>query len=327
VSVDASADASKSDAAGRDGATAISGDSGVSDTEGDGDFTIGPTYTPAPELTVRAGVPRGTRNAFTMSSTTSTVYPGVTGTTPPQAFTRNVTVYIPSQYVRGSEVPFIVVQDGSSYVNNMAPILDNLINDRRLPVMIGVFINPGPGDGPGSERGLEYDTVSDRYVTFIETEALPRIQTDFNIRFTTDPEGRASMGGSSGGAAAFTMGWFRPDLYHRILTYSGTFVNQAPSTQYPRSAWEYHEHLIADVAPKPLRVFLEVAQNDNGSTQAATTLHNWVIANRNMAAALKAKGYHYRFLFAQNAGHVDQNVIRQTLAETLLWLWRGYPIR
>jgi enterochelin esterase-like enzyme len=317
------------DASRGDGAFTIGADASVPDagTDGDGDFTIGPTYTPAPELTVRAGVPRGARPNFTMSSTASTLYPTDVGSNPRVAFTRSVTVYIPSQYVAGTEAPFIVVQDGSSYLNNMAPVLDNLINDRRLPVMIGVFINPGPGDGPGSERGLEYDTVSDTYVRFIETEVLPRIQTDYNIRFTADPEGRASMGGSSGGAAAFTMGWFRPDLYHRILTYSGTFVNQAPSTQYPRSAWEYHEHLIAETDPKPLRVFLEVGQNDNGSTAPASGLHNWVIANQNMAAALKGKAYHYRFLFAQNAGHVDSNVIRQTLPETLLWLWRGYPIR
>jgi enterochelin esterase family protein len=322
---DASRDAVGSDVVATDAAGNVGADSGIVDpgTAGDGDFMIGPTFTTAPEFTVRAGVPRGVTPMpmFTMSSTTTQIFPGVTG-----PYTRNVSVYIPSQYVAGTEAPFMVVQDGSSYVNTLVPVLNNMINDRRLPVMIAVFINPGPGDGTGSERGFEYDSVSDAYVRFIETEVLPRIQTDYNVRFTTNPEGRAAMGGSSGGSAAFTMGWFRPDLYRRILTYSGTFVNLGPTTMYPRSGWEYHEHLIAEAPAKPLRVALEVGDRDNGYMTPASGFRNWVIANQAMAAALKAKGYHYRFVFAQNAGHVDAAVIRQTLPETLLWLWRGYPI-
>ncbi|KYF71886.1 alpha/beta hydrolase [Sorangium cellulosum] len=195
----------------------------------------------------------------------------------------------------------------------------------RLPKLIGVFINPGPGDGPGSERGLEYDTVSDAYVNFIETEVLPGIEADHGVTFTDDPEGRASFGCSSGGAAAFTMGWFRPDLYRRILTYSGTFVNQHPDDEYPHGAWEYHENLIRTSKRKPLRVFLQVGEHDLGASRPATDLHNWVSANRNMARELAAKDYHYRFVFARDARHCDSGVITQTLPETLLWLWRGYP--
>jgi enterochelin esterase-like enzyme len=309
------------DGSGPDGADG----SGVQDpgTVGDGDFIIGPApFTPAPELTVRAGVPRGRIINFTMSSTTTQIFPGVTG-----PYTRNVSVYVPMQYVPGTEAPLMVVQDGSSYSGRIVPILDNMINDRRLPAMIAVFINPGPGDGPGSERGFEYDTVSNAWVTFVETEVLPRIQADYGLRFTTDPEGRAAFGASSGGTAAFTMGWFRPDLYHRILTYSGSFVNLAPTTAYPHGAWEYHEHLVAETDPKQLRIALEVGERDNGSTTPASGFLNWTIGNQMMAAALKAKGYHYRFVFARGAGHVDGGVLSQTLPETLLWLWRGYPIR
>ena len=137
------------------------------------------------------------------------------------------------------------------------------------------------------------------------------------------------MGGSSGGAAAFTMGWFRPDLYHRILTYSGTYVDQQSpkNPESPHGAWEYHEHLIAKSEVKPLRIWLEVGENDNGSKKDEASLHNWVMANERMAAALKAKGYHYRYEFAAGAGHVDGKVVKQTLPEALLWLWRGYPIK
>ena len=156
---------------------------------------------------------------------------------------------------------------------------------------------------------------------------LPKITKDYGVTFTTDPEGRAAMGGSSGGACAFTMGWFRPDSYRRILAYSGTFVNQQSplNPDSPHGAWEYHEHLIPASDRKPLRIWLEVGENDNGANRDEASLHNWVMANDRMAAALKAKGYHYHYAFAQGAKHVDGKVVRQTLPEALLWLWRGYP--
>jgi enterochelin esterase-like enzyme len=261
--------------------------------------------------------------SFMLASSASAIYPNnvMNG----QTFNRQVQVYLPNGYASGTEAPFMIVQDGSSYLNRLRPVLDNMIADGRLPKMIGIFINPGPGDGPGSQRGLEYDTVSDTYVRFIETEILPKVATDYGARFTTNPEGRASFGCSSGGAAAFTMGWFRPDLYRRIITYSGTFTNQASSTMYPHGAWEYHENLIPDNDPKPLRVFLEVGSNDNGSTSPASGFRNWVLANQGMARELAAKAYHYRFVFAQGAGHCDSNAIAQTLPETMAWAWRGYP--
>jgi enterochelin esterase-like enzyme len=304
-----------------------SGGSGgsVSDpgNEGDGDITIDAPFTPAPEATVGSGVPRGTLQSFMLSSSTSTIYPSNVANG--QAFSRQVQVYLPNGYVAGTEAPFMIVQDGSSYVNRLRPVLDNMIADGRLPRLIVVFVNPGPGDGPGSQRGLEYDTVSNTYLSFVESELLPKVATDYGARFTTNPEGRASFGCSSGGAAAFTMGWFRPDLYRRIITYSGTFTNQASSATYPHGAWEYHENLIPDSEPKPLRVFLEVGSNDNGATSPASGFRNWVLANQGMARELAAKAYHYRFVLANGAGHCDGGVLGQTLPETMAWAWRGYP--
>jgi enterochelin esterase family protein len=158
---------------------------------------------------------------------------------------------------------------------------------------------------------------------------LPRVEMEAKVKLTHDPEGRATLGGSSGGAAAFSMGWFHPELYHRILTYSGTYVNQQSPTNpmLPHGAWEYHEHLIPMSEPKPLRVWLEAGSNDNGAGSSAAGLHNWVLANQNMAKVLAAKHYHYRFEFAKGAGHVDQKAVSQTLPEALVWLWRGYPLR
>jgi enterochelin esterase-like enzyme len=149
------------------------------------------------------------------------------------------------------------------------------------------------------------------------------------VRFTKDPEGRATMGGSSGAAAAFTMAWFRPDLYRRVLSYSGTFVNQQSPTDrnLPHGAWEYHEKLIAQSPRKPLRIWLEVGEKDNGYKRDEASLHNWVLANDRMAKVLRTKGYPYRYVFAQGASHVDRGVVNQTLPEALAWLWQGYPPR
>jgi len=294
------------------------------------ELTIGPVYADASELTVADGVPRGAIYEFAMDSTASKIYPGIAknqpGTVPYQ---RRVAVYVPQQYVPGTPAPLLVVQDGLGYRDTMTKVLDTLIGQRRLPAMVAVFVNSGGGDAQGSERGLEYDTVSDAYARFIESEVLPKITADYHVTFTKDPNGRATMGGSSGGAAAFTMAWFRPDLYRRVLTYSGTYVNQQ-SPANPASlhgAWEYHEHLIPQSPRKPLRVWLEVGEHDNGADRDEASLHNWVLANQRMAAALKAKGYAYRYVFAAGAGHVDGRVTHQTLPGALEWLWRGYPIK
>jgi enterochelin esterase-like enzyme len=287
----------------------------------DSDFTIGPNYTNAPELTAREGVPKGAVHEFTMTSADSKIYPGLNG-----PYTRKVWVYVPSEYVPGTPAPFIIAQDGRGYTNRLPVTLDNMIHDHRLPAMIAVMINSGGGDGKGSERGLEYDTVSDKYTTFIETEVLPRIEKDYNVKFTPDPQGRATMGGSSGAACAFTMAWFRPDLYRRVLSYSGTYVNQqSPANpQSPRGAWEYHEHLIPQTGAKPLRVWLEVGEHDNGWQRDEASYHNWVLANQRMAAALKAKGYQYQYVYCLGAGHVDKKAVGQTLPGALAWLWEGY---
>jgi enterochelin esterase-like enzyme len=291
--------------------------------------TIGPTYMDAPEMTVRDDVPKGTIHEFVMKSTDSKIYPGIAknqpGTVP---YERKVAVYVPKQYVPGTPAPVLVVQDGMWYMNTVPKVLDNLIHQRRVPAMIAVLIHNGGGDAQGSQRGLEYDTVSETYATFIENEVLPKIAKDYNITFTKDPEGRATMGGSSGGAAAFTMAWFRPDLFRRVLTYSGTYVNQQSprNPASPHGAWEYHEHFIPESPRKPLRIWLEVSENDNGSKLDEASLHNWVMANQRMAAALKAKGYAYRYVFAQAAGHTDGRVTRQTLPAALEWLWQGYPL-
>ena len=126
--------------------------------------------------------------------------------------------------------------------------------------MVAVMIDNG-----GAERSMEYDTVSDKYVQFVEEEVLPRAEKEASVKLSKDPEARMTLGGSSGGAVALTMAWFRPDLYHRVLTYSGTFVNLRSSPEAPLGAYEYIEHLFPDTAKKPLRLWIQVSENDNGA--------------------------------------------------------------
>ena len=308
----------------------------------DGNFILGPTHNPAPEMTVQEGVPQGTVYNFTMESTDSKFYPGIArmpgafGRTDPAdptkiivsshpaPYTRKMAVYVPKQYVPGTAAPFIVGADGPDKALFIA--LDNLIAQKRVPVMIAISIGNGSGDGQGSERGLEYDTMSGLYAEFVEKEVLPFVEKQYNVKLTKDPDGRATMGGSSGGSCALIMAWYHPELYHRVLTYSGTYVNQQwpLNPQTPHGAWEFHENLISNTPAKPIRLWMEVGDKDNLSTR--DDYHDWVLANENMARVLAAKGYHYQFVFARNAGHTDRAVKQQTLPEALEYVWQGYPI-
>jgi len=312
--------------------------------DADGNFIIGPTHHPAPEMTVQTNVPQGTVYEFTMSSAGSRFYlgiarePGTFGTPDPAApaklvvttshpapYTRRVAVYIPKRYVPGTTAPFIVGADGPDQA--LFTALDNLIAEHKVPVMIAISIGNGGGDAQGSERGLEYDTMSGRYAEFVEQEVLPLVEEKCKVKLTKDPDGRATMGGSSGGSCALIMAWYHPELYHRVLTYSGTYVNQQwpPSAATPHGAWEFHEHLIPNSPVKPLRIWLEVGDRDLlNPNDMRDNMHDWVVANENMARVLAAKGYHYQFVFARNAGHTDSKVKQQTLVEALEWLWQDY---
>lgn len=289
-----------------------------------GDFEIGPDYPEAPELKPGPDVPRGMVKEYTMEAADSKTYPGLNG-----PYSRKCAVYVPKQTFPGKALPFIVVQDGMSYKGKLTAALDTLIAAKKLPPMAAIFLQSGGGDSKGSERGLEYDTVSGKYTDFIESEALPRAAKEGGITFTKDPEGRATMGGSSGAACAFTMAWFHPELYRRVLSYSGTYVDQQSpvNPESKHGAWEYHEHFIAAAAPKPIKVWLHVSEKDNGWNRDEASLHNWVMANQRMAAVLKEKGYRYRYVFSKASGHVDGKVVSNTLPDALLWLWAGYVPR
>jgi len=312
-----------------------------------GNFIIGPTHTPAPELADPNRPLDGNVVEFTMSSEDSKYFPGIARDpdshptpdpdnsarllgvgTHPQPYVRKVAVYVPKNYIPGSEAPFIVGADGPDRL--LFAALDALIAEHKLPSIVAISIGNGGSDAQGSERGLEYDTMSGRYAEFVEYEVLPAAESHAHVKLTGDPDGRTVTGNSSGGSCALAMAWYHPEWYHRVLTYSGTYVNQqwpwSPET--PDGAWGFHAQLIPHSARKPLRLWLEVSDRDllNPNTMR-DGMHDWVLANERMAQVLAHRHYTYQFVFARNAGHVDRSVREQTLPEALEYVWQGHKVK
>jgi len=314
-------------------------------TDGDGKFVVGPEFKIDPDLMDR-GNPKGKSFEFTMLLADSKIFRGDDSTLEPQKkqvrTERKIFVYVPAAYEDGTKAPLLIIHDGPGQLNLVRHALDNLTvskdPNRKLPAFIAIAVQNGGNDGKNSERGLEYDTMSDRLARFIYDEVLPAVLNNTDIKaaypklaFTDNPWGRAVMGCSSGGAAALSMGWFRPDLFRRIIAYSGTFVDQqdddaAEEAKYPLGAWEYHSSmkLIEKSEKKPLRIFTHVSENDLREKDPEETYHNWVMAGERTAAALKAKGYNHRYVFSLASKHCDGPVFEHTLADTLAWTWRGY---
>jgi enterochelin esterase family protein len=264
-------------------------------------------YKPGPDSQKQEGVPTG---KVTKHSWTSKIFDGTV---------RDYWIYVPAQYDPKEPACFMVFQDGGSYVDTgdkasfRVPIVfDNLIHKKEIPVMIGIFINPGnvpasePGKAGRSNRSFEYDTLSNQYVQFLEKEILPEVSKDYNLR--KDPASHGICGISSGGICAFTAAWERPDLFGKVLSHVGSFTNIRGGDVYPG--------IIRKTERKPIRVFLQDGSGD------LDNLHgNWPLANQSMAAALKYQGYDYKFEFG-DGGHNGKHG-GAILPDSLRWLWRA----
>jgi enterochelin esterase-like enzyme len=311
----------------------VAGSSGIDPgTTGDGEIDVGPMYTASPDLMVKPGAQPGFTASFTLTSAQSMIFTG-SDFTPPLTFSRQIKVWVPAQYVDGSEAPFMVSSDG--FYGGLQAVVQNMADDpspeHHVPPLVIIGIQNGPDVHPNSERSLEYDIVSDRYWRFVTSEVIPSVLSNAalkakfpNFKLTHDPNGRGGYGCSSGGPAVMGLAWFGD--FNRVFSFSGSFVGPAEKQgpDHPFGAWEYTAMIAAGAFRPDLRVFLEVGEHDNRYTEPEANHDNWVISNRNLFNALTEKGNHVRFVFAKGAGHCDDNARNQVMPQGLVWLWRGY---
>lgn len=257
---------------------------------------------------VKPGVPQGT---VTDHQWKSTIFEGTL---------RHYSIYVPAQYDAATPAAVMVFQDGHAYLApqgqfRATTVMDNLIHEGAMPVTIGIFIDPGHKSESLPEtrgwkptpanRSFEYDTLSDQYSRFLLEEILPEVGKHYHL--TEDPNQRAICGISSGGICAWNVAWYRPDQFRKVLSHVGSFVNIRGGHDC--------EARIRKTDNKPIRVFLQ-----DGSGDLDNAHGNWPLANQEMAASLKYKGYDYKFVFGDGA-HNGQHG-GAILPESLRWLWR-----
>ncbi len=265
-------------------------------------------YKLGPDSQVKENVPHGTTTHYTFKN--SRIFPGTE---------RDYWVYVPAQYDKTKPACVMVFQDGGGWQSanggfRVPVVFDNLIASGEMPVCVAVMVNPGvvpaanPNALPRYNRAYEYDTPSDAYARFLVSELLPEVGKTVNL--TTDPNGRAIAGSSSGGMAAFTAAWFRPDLFRRVVSYIGSFTDLRGGDLYPSQ--------VRKMEPKPIRVFMQDGSRDQDIYGGA-----WFLANTDLAAALKFSGYDYQFVIG-DGGHSGQQGA-SILPDALRYIWKGYP--
>jgi enterochelin esterase-like enzyme len=265
------------------------------------DYQLGPDSQPQP------GVPQGEVAHYTHKSE---VFPGTV---------RDYWVYVPKQYDPNRAACVMVFQDGGGFQGRegqfrVPVVFDNLIHRGEMPVTIAIMINPGVAPAPSESaqprfnRSFEYDSLGDRYTRFLTDEILPEVGKKLNL--TKDPNGRAICGSSSGGIAAFTAAWERPDVFRRVVSFIGSFTNLHGGHMLPS--------LIRKTEPKPLRIFLQSGSNDQDIYSGS-----WPIGNTDIAAAFKYAGYDHKHVVG-TGGHTGRHG-GSILPDALRWIWRDYP--
>ncbi|SNS41516.1 enterochelin esterase [Granulicella rosea] len=280
---------------------------------------------------LQPGIPSGTLSDSI--SVVSKVYPGMVSA---------YRVYIPAQYDPNVSAALMVFQDGAGYLDRegMYPalnVIDNLVAMKNVPVMIGVFVNPGDiADAPKSPdfafvqrymkenggtlksdfRSEEYDTVTDRYNRYLRDEVLAKVETKYNIR--KDAYSRATTGFSSGGICAFNTAWFRSDEFSRVISWSGSFsAHQWKEIPGDLDGGQDYPEKILREPHRNIRVWLA-----DGSRDLELRDGSWPLDNIRMANALKMAGYDFHFSFGMGAHSPAYGGTQ--LPEEMIWLWRDY---
>ena len=266
-------------------------------------------YKLGPDSQIKPDVPQGKITEHTWKSQ---IFDGTN---------RRYSIYVPAQYDGSKPAAVMVFQDGHTYVKRdgkfRAPVvMDNLIHAGEMPVTIGIFLDPGhkkplpdkAGWEPAPEnRSFEYDSLGDQYARFVIDEILPEVSKQYKL--TDNPEMRAICGISSGGICAFTVAWERPDMFRKVLSHVGSFVDLRGGHNYAP--------MIRKTPKKPIRVFLQ-----DGSGDLDNKFGNWPLANQEMAASLKFSGYDFEFVYG-TGGHNDIHG-GSIMPESMRWLWRDW---
>ena len=279
-------------------------------------------YRLGPDSLEQPGVPRGEiRGPFTLPST---AYPGTQHT---------YWIYVPAQYDAAKAASLMIFNDGQAFLaptGNLRAfnVLDNLIYRREIPVMIGVFINPGrrpdqPEPTPqnwgdrDTNRPTEYNSLDDRYARVVADELLPVLYKDYNI--SKDPEQHGIGGASSGAISAFTVAWERPEHFRKVLSIVGSFTNIRGGHQYA--------DIVLKSEKKPIRIFLQDGRNDNRALSANGSYdetRDWFYQNVRLMQALTTKGYEVNYAWGMNRH--GQAMGGAIMPEMMRWLWRDGPV-
>ena len=253
---------------------------------------------------------RGEVIKFTMAD--SQVYPGTE---------REILVYVPQQYDGITSACLLVCMDGILY--DATTVMDNLIASGEMPVTVGVFVNPGvvydeAGEVVRYNRCKEFDSTDDHFATFIEAEVLPRVEgmkteSGKTIVLSPDANDRAITGASSGGIAAFSVAWNRPDLFSRVYTTVGTFVAMRGGHEYPA--------IVRKTEPKPLRIYMQDGWYDVWNP----IFGEWFEYNMLMESAFNFAGYEVFHKWDRGNHSIKYGTL--AFPDAMRWLWKGYPAK
>jgi enterochelin esterase family protein len=260
-------------------------------------------YATPPDAREHPGVPKGTVRQ--MPAWQSRIFAGTI---------RDWWIYVPAQYRPETPAAVMVFQDGAGPKDYVPVVFDNLIARGDMPVTVGVFIQPGTFSDKRSNRSVEYDTLSDQYARLLLDEMLPEVAKI--VRLRPDAANRAVSGMSSGGIAAFTVAWERPNEFSKVLSWVGSFTNIASGAS-GRDGGHNYEAMVRKTPKKPIRVFLQAGANDLDNASG-----NWTLANLTMAKSLAYAGYDYRLEYGQGFHSVAHG--RALLPDSLRWLWRDW---
>ncbi len=268
-------------------------------------------YEPGPDSKSQTGVPKG--KVFSFKFEDSKIFPGAS---------RGITVYVPAQYRADKPACVYVGLDGLGF--GVPIVFDNLIHRGEMPVTIAVGVSPGTAasirekENPRFNRSFEFDGLNDSLARCIVEEILPEVEKHktadgLPIMLSRDPNDRCAGGGSTGGIAAFTLAWERPDLFRRVFSAIGTYVGMRGGDRYPV--------LVRKTEPKPIRIFQQDGENDEW--MGGPEVGDWWMSNQTLDRALEFAGYEHQHVWG--TGPHSGKHATALFPDAMRYLWKDWP--